>query len=352
MTINEFHIDFNQSYNQVASNKSLKFLPEEIDWMLNKGQDRFIKLKMKPKIDERGRPSGGFEVSQLDADAIRTLIVSSYDLVPYIDQDNRRYRCFLPPDYSYLLSDWSYTTLLCGKIPKVTTETMFITALRQDQSTLLVPKYYGNMQVQLGGKVVTIPNDLPYGNKYSGFDSLTDVSFIRPFISLAGQWYWERFDGNYYPSYYINATTSPQGSLPPFIQVDGVTTMNTKTKSYSVTRHSDIGSYYDNRLSATDNISGMNSTEFIKASYYSPISELSNGILYVYFDSSYTVSNVGISYIRKPQPISLYLNTDCELPEEFHRTIVDLAVEYAKGRVENFQGYQQTKADNDNRVVI
>lgn len=352
MTVHDQHIEFNQSLQQVAANKTLKYLPQEVDWILNKMQDRFIQLRMKPKVSERGIPTGGFEVSQLDSDAIRTIIVSSYDLTPYIDQDGRRYRCFLPPDYSYLLSDWSYTTPTCGTSPTVKTNTMYITALRQDQSIKTAPQYYTNLQIQLGPNLVTIPSDLPYGNKYNGYEAIRDIDFIRKYISLKGQWYWERFDNLYYPNYYIFPTTNPQSSLPPFISIDGNTTMVTKISSYALSTHPNTGAYYDNRLSATSNISGMVSTPFIKSSYYSPISELSNGILYVYNDNSFTISNVGIAYVRKPQPISLYLGTNCELPEEFHQNICDLAVEYVKGRLNDLPGYQQTKADNDTRVMI
>jgi hypothetical protein len=353
MTVQEMHIDFEQGSQQIASNRTFKYEEPEIDWILNKAMDRFIKLKLKPKMDERGIPTGGFEVSQLDADAIRSIIVSSYDLVPYIDQDNRRYRCFLPPDYSYLLSDWSYTTLLCqGDVPKIIQEQMYILALRQDNSTKATPRFYESVQVQLGNQTISIPADLPYGASYSGYEAVENISFLRPYISLKGQWYWERFDNLYYPKYYIFPTTNPQQNLTPYCIVDGVPTAFTKQSGYPVRRHDGTGKYYDNRLSATDNISGMNSTEYIKSSHYSPISELSNGLLYIYNDDSFIVSSVGISYVRKPQPISLYLNTDCELPEEFHRTIVDLAIEYAKQTLQNLPGYQAKAADNDKRVVI
>lgn len=352
MTCKEMHIEFNQLLQQVAANKTLKYLPEEVDLILNKAQNRFIQSKLKQKTDDKGRPSGGFEVSQLDSDALRTLIVSSYDLVPYIDQDGRRYRCLLPPDYSYLLSDWSYTTLLCDTIPKIITETLYVTAVRQDQSTKTTPKYYANMEVSLYGTIITIPSALPYMNQYQGYDTLDDIQFLTRTIALMGKWYWERFDNLYYPGYYIAVTTSNQVTIIPYISVDGIVTTPVKTSFYQVKRHDGTGDYYDNRLSATDNISGMNSTEFIKSSYYSPISELSNGILYVYYDSSFIVSSVGISYIRKPQPISLYLNTNCEIPEEFHHNIIDLAVEETKGTLGDIQGWQQKVADNNSRVVL
>lgn len=352
MTNLEMHIEFNRATQQVAANKTLKWLPEEVDWMLNKGLNRFIQSKIRPKLDEKGRPTNGFEVSQIDADAIRSLIVSSRDLVPYVDQDNRRYRCFLPNDYWFLLSDWSYTKLLCnGTKPTVATDTLYITALRQDQSILQTPKFYANIQVQLGGNLVSIPGDLPYLNSYKGYDAIEDISFIIPYIYLKGQWYWEKFDIYNYPGYYISVTNSPQISNT-LVTVDGNTTQIIKTAKYTLNKHTDAGNYYDDRLTASDNISGLNSTEFLKSSYYSPISELGDGILYVYNNESFIVSNVGISYIRKPQPISLYLNTKCEIPETFHWNIVDLAVEEAKATLENPQGYQLRVSDNDRRVVL
>jgi len=350
----EMHIDFDLKYNQVAAGKTLKFQEPEIDWFLTVAQNRFIQSKLKPRMDKDGSVTGGFEVSQIDADAIRTIIVSSYDLVPYIDQDGRRYRCFLPPDYSYLLSDWSYTTLICegDPTPTVVTETMYVTGLRQEKSPSSQPPYYKNLQIQLGPGLVSIPADLPYHQEYVGVDAQKDIAFLQPWIAKQGKWYWEEFDDLVWPYFYISATTNPQTSLPPYITVDGTTTSVLKTKQYSVSRHTGTGKYYDNRLSATDNISGMNSTEFIKSSHYSPISELSKGILYVYNDKNFIVSSVGISYVRKPQPISVALDTRCELPAEFHPNVVDLAVEMVKVAVENPQGYQLKLADNDKRVVL
>lgn len=354
MTIQEMHIEFDQGSQQVAANKTLKLLPPEKDWILNRAQDRFIKSKLKAKLDERGRPTGGFEIQQLDADALRTIIVSSYDLVPYIDQDGRRYKCFLPPDYSYLLSDWSYTKKLCnGESPTVLTGALYVTAIRQEKSPLSIPPFYNEVEVFLHGKTVSIPNDLPYWNQFNGYDAVEDISFLRPYISLQGKWYWERFDNLYFPSYYIAVSNDSQTLLNPYVKVDGaVYNDKIKLSNYFTKQHLANGQYYDNRLSATDNISGMNSTEFIKSSFYSPISELSNGILYVYFDKSFIVSSVGISYVRKPQPMSLYLGCDCELPEEFHREVCALAIENFKGDLADYPGYQQKVADNNLRVNL
>lgn len=355
MTCRELHIGVEQGLQQVAANTTRKFLDDEIDWILNKIQNRFIQSKLKPSVDIKGNPTGGFEVSQLDADAIRTVIVTSYSMVPYVD-DGRRYKCFLPPDYSYLLSDWSYTKLLCGTdAPVEKASRLYITGLRQEHSIASAAPFYATVKVELGSTTQDLPTDLPYGQTYVGYKDKNDISFLIPYIARIGNYYWERFNTLNYPGYYINVSDRDNGTSPnvtPKITVDTNVTQATKLSTLDLVQHTNPGDYYDNRLSATSKISGMNSTEFIKTSYYSPISELSNGILYIYKDKNFTVSEVGISYIRKPLPISLPLNLSSELPEEFHQALIDLCVEHIKGVLENKEGYAITKDENASRVVL
>jgi len=351
MTVNEMHIELRQSANQIGANKSRKYEPEELDWILNKMYNRFIQSKLKPKKDG----SGGFELDQISADQIRTLIVPSYDLVPYVD-DSRRYQCFLPADYAYLLSDWSATTLLCtGDTITETAENLYITAIRQDYSTGASPSgFYRTLKVLFPDATVEIPTDLPYGNNYQGYTKKTDISFLIPWIRAKGQYYWERFADLFYPGYYIHTSLTPVASPIPTIgiTIDGITYHTYQYVIKNLVKHTGTGQIRDNRLTASNKISGLNSTPFWKSSHYSPVSELGNGILYIYRDNSFTVNGVSISYIRKPVPISLSLNTNCELPEEFHQTICDLATQYMAGRLKDGDAYQLDKDDNDTRVVL
>lgn len=356
MTPKQMHIEVQQGLQQVAANKTLKYLPEELDLILNKMQMRVIQSQLTQKTDPRGKPTGGFEVSQIGADMVRPLIVTSFDMVPYI-KDDRLYQCYLPSDYAFLLSDWSYTRLICdGDAPAVITpDTLYLTRLRQDASPKLTSPYYTPpFKTTIGGKTVELPLDLTFINNYTGTVKKEQIDELVSFIALRGGWYWERFGSNVYPGYYINVamTSANQNGISI---IDGAAFQNYITSTIPVTSHRTMqgtSKYYDNRLVASDNISGLNSTEYYKSSYYSPISELSAGILYLYRGKNFIVSNVGITYIRKPQPISISLNTKSELPEEFHYQICDLAVEYIKGTLENFPGWQQKVSDNDKRVTI
>lgn len=81
-----------------------------------------------------------------------------------------------------------------------------------------------------------------------------------------------------------------------------------------------------------------------KPSPKSPLSDLSQGKIYVYVPDSATVSSILIDYLRKPKPIALKTETvtmlvngqdtevtfqaqECELPEHTHDHITELAVE-------------------------
>lgn len=356
MTPLQMHIEVRQGLQQVAANKTLKYLPQELDLILNKMMSRFIQMQLTPKKDPRGMPTGGFEVSQIGADIVRPLVVPFYDMVPYI-QDDRAYKCYLPPDYAFLLSDYSYTRMICGTDkPTITPDTLYLTRLQQNLSIKSASPYYvTGFKTTIGGRTVEIPADLMADNGWQGLVKKEQIYELVQFIALRGKWYWERFGGNTYPGFYINVDTASASQVGAMSIIDGATAQIVTTSTIPVTSHRTLledSKYYDNRLIASDNISGLNSTEYYRSSFYSPISELSQGLLYIYRAKNFTVSKVGISYIRKHEPISISLNTKCELPEEFHSTVCDLAIEYIQGKLGNIQGYQQTKADIDSRVTL
>lgn len=358
MTISDMHIEVQFQVQKLGSNRVRKYQTEEIDSVLNKMQNRFIqsKLKLRPE-------TGGFELSQIDADSIRTLIVPSYEITPYID-DNTRYKCILPHDYSYLLSDWSYTVQQCDRDangnlvpPQTLTQSVHIKAIRQNYTEKSSAPFYETLIVNLGNRTTTVKlqdqdSDLPYGNTYTGLLRKPEVlSTLVPFIALSGGYFWEKFDNNKYPGYYIDVNINDTAS--PSMIIDGTSyTTDIKESVDDYQYHTGQGRYYDNRLTASNRISGLNSTIFYKSSYYSPVSELGNNILYVYRDESFTVTKVGISYIRKPLPISLPLNLSSELPEEFHQNLCDLAAEYILSTLVDEKGKAMKVDDNNRRVVL
>lgn len=85
---------------------------------------------------------------------------------------------------------------------------------------------------------------------------------------------------------------------------------------------------------------------------------LANDKLVLYADSTFKIESVAPSYIKYPAKVSLggyedingvtSVLTDCDLPENTHNKIIDLAIMIAQGTLENQMGYQVAQ----NKVVI
>jgi hypothetical protein len=341
------HIELDQSTQLVAANRTRKWFPEEKDWVLNKVMNRFIESSLIRKPDG----SGGFELDQSKVDGIKNLIRSKQPLIAWIDSPDR-YKAYLPADYLHLLSDSSFTQANCGAPdPSTTTVTHYITRLLSSKSAKPGPSYYQTLDLVMGGKTVKIPADLPYNNEYVGYPEKNDISFLVPYLLSKTGLYWERFGDVYHPGQFIAVSQSPIAA--PTLKIDGTTFNSVTASSFTLTRHEDVSSKMrNNRLTASNLVPAMRSTSFFKSSSISPISELENNILWIYRDKSFTVSRIEVSYIRRPQPISLSLGTDCELGETVHQKICDLAVEYLQSRNKDVKGVQMSEADISKRIIL
>jgi len=350
MTTRDMHIELDQSTQVVAANRTRKWYPEEKDWVLNKIQEQFIRSKLRPLKDREGKLTGGFELDQAGTDDIRMLLSINVPLKAYI-QDNERYKCYLPADYAYLVGDGSRTSLLCGAAPAVSNETLYISFLQQQRSALSSGPYYATESISMPNTTLTLPNDMPYGNTYTGYADKNDIDFLVPWILWKGGWRWERFDNFYKPSSYIWVQSS-NPSIPAII-VDGNAATVESTSTMAMSYHTASGSkLVNNRLSSSDTIRSLRQASFYKTAAYSPLSELEKDILWVYRDDNFIVSAVEISYIRKPRPIDISLNSNCELAEGTHRIICDLAAEYLQGRAKDLQGREVSEAQLTKRIVL
>ena len=346
------HIEVNQSLQKVAANRTREYFSDEIDWVLNKMQDRFIQLKMRPKKEGRG-----YTMEEVDLDSVRSLIVSQKSLPAYID-NTRRYKCYLPPDYAYLVSDASYVSELCKVTASEVVSKFYITWLKQVKTTKVNPKFYESIEISANATTLKIPLDLPYYNEYVGYNAKKDIAFIVPWIVnyfqsqgtlISG---FETYGDLYKPAHYffISPDAQPTASLKMDGNINTVLVQELKNLKQHETLKTE--QRIDNRLESSENVDMLLSTSFYGPNKRSPVSELSKNILYVYRDDSYTVNRCEITYVRKPRILSLLLGSDCEIAPEFHQTICDMAVEYIKGRLENTQGQQLTERDNELRVII
>lgn len=355
MNIREMHIELNQSLQKVAANKTRKYLSEELDWVLNKIQNRFIQSKLKPK------KGGAFTVEQIELDAIRPLLTQK-KLPAYIDPNfTNRYEVYLPTDYAYLISDSSYVSDMCGmqSAPVELTKQLFITWLKQVYTTKPSSPFYETVLLNIDiTNTISIPGGLPYTNTYTGFSRKEDISFLTSWIVNQGNTFnsiqcgFERYGKRYKPQHYVLVSQDHQ--IQATLEYDGTPVTAVSTETLNVKQHQSLTNenITSNRLETSEIIPQILDVAFYKPSVRSPVSELIGNVLYIYRDDNFTVNSSLITYVRKPQPVSLALGSDCELAPEFHQTICDLAVEYIKNRLENAQGYQIVERDNEQRVIL
>jgi len=326
MNILEMQLEFRQATQNISASTRRKALPQEIDWLLNKNQQRFIQSKIRTKKDG----SGGFQLDQLNADAIRPLLTTA-DLQAVYNPDENTYECELPGDYSYLVSDDSRVTNLCGTSYSPATVTENILAISLPDSSASSSPYYSSISITIGSNTYTLASWVSgQVASYTGLASKQEKYTIRDFIfwhlTKAGyKVYWEKYRNAYKPSSFLIP-----GYTSGSITIDSTVTAGT-TFSISTNQFTNTGdTWRANRLSPGDQVSTMMDTAFVTTSYQSPISELWGNKLIVHGDESFIISKARIDYVRKSRKMCLVLGEDCELPEEFHETICDLAVEYFK----------------------
>lgn len=341
MYVKEQHIEVNQSVQKIAANRTRKLLDAEVDWLLNKHMGRFIESRVTPKKDG----SGGFEIKAFDIDAIRPLLMTGVEIPAYI-ADPRRVKAILPGDYSYLISDESTIKRtqvdLSGTIaaPAKATLQKNLLLIPVFPSALGTGPYYANIQVYINSGLVFDMQQYTQARNtvFSGFDSKDEVFFVSSLLlgTLAAKgWkvHWERFAERFYPkTLVVDLGPLTQTSS---ITIDGVTRQAATDTYYAseLDYYQQLGEDQSNRLTASNIIQNIREVAFYKSQPESPISELAGQLLYTYTNTSFIVTSTRISYVRKPQRISLSLGTDCELAPEYHQLICDLVAEYFKAMI-------------------
>jgi len=329
MNIKEMHVEVHQATQNIAAAVKRKLLPDELDWLLNKGLERFIQSKVKTKKDG----SGGYEIDQVDVDAIRTLMVTT-ELIAAVDADNR-YMAQLPGDYAYLISDGSRTLNLCGTAPTgLVSNSSNILKLKLSKSTKVGTPWFGVLNVTVGADTIEMVAKIAdEGIAYTGLpgNGSVELGLVRDVLMwnirniLGYKVYWERYKNIYAPNTFLIP-----GEAAGELVIDATTIPGTVVTEQITQYSTTTGKFYANRLMPSNKISPLLRTAFYQPSYLSPISELEGNQLIIYADSSFIVNRVAISYVKKPRRLSLVMGQSCDLAPEFHNAVCDLTVEYFK----------------------
>jgi len=315
MDVRQQIVEVQQQLQKQGAQRTRKFLDEEIVWVLNKAQLKFRDSKLRKKVDN----SGAYEIDQRHTDALRVWTVQNKELVTYAPTSFES-RGILPSDYAYLLSDSSAVVTNCqnSNFNLATDNTYNLTKVLFGNTGLNASPFYTNFKITTQDGLVI---DLAAGVKVKSEKSdLKDLSIVGTNI------YFEQLGDDRASNSFM---TLKAGTSSLVLEYEGGsyngTTVTKQLRQYTSAASNIFPSV--NRLTNHSMLADVRSTDYYKTKDSSPISTLSGGTLSVFNDENFIVKTIYIDYIRKPRKISLSLSQNCELPDEFHQDVCDLAVE-------------------------
>lgn len=382
MTVLEMHHAVEQGLQKVASNSFDTFLPEEIDFALNKMQERFVKQRFFFASDPKRQ---GLHGSQKRVDDLRVLTVLDYLDTVVTPNPARNYEDFdLPTDYMFLInsrvnilyddckidpelvsngtfsttSDWtlgdgtddrwaisnsqlqhsagsgsSYQEAASQVLEEVRTgETYLITFILQRPGSSA--GYNGNFTVSLGSPITGgINTSLTFDYNAAAVAAGSATIYQSTSLDSSGN--------NTIEKQIELQALSDQAAITftPSQDFDGV------LKNVSVKRIKEIGL----RIVEPDDAYNILGNPFATATDQSAFGIVNGTNIKVFRNTknnkSYLLKSLRADYIRTPVEISLSSNVDCELADHTHQEIVDLTVKHLLEATES-QRYQTNTVES------
>lgn len=332
MTVQELHIDVRNQLQRLSANRNRKLDDDQIDWLLNQMQTTMIESSV---VSVPG--SSRVSIKKDKYNILAGLLVPRKIIPAYWQTD--RYISPLPYDYIYMVDDASNISQLCtGDIKTINYQVLNITRIQFPFSTNSTD-FYKTVEFSYNNEVIFKLTDL-LASRQKSWDGLPEKEmhfYIKDLLinqlALKGMnVYWEQFENYQYPYHlvFVSPTAPTQMSLNVDGAVYGPTTVQMTTEVHSNNRKSVLA---PNTLLNSDKINATLNTPYFKTSYISPVSEEIPGALCTYADSSFIVYSSTINYIRKPQPISLSLGSDCEFSPIVHQDLCNKTAELALNRI-------------------
>jgi hypothetical protein len=80
-----------------------------------------------------------------------------------------------------------------------------------------------------------------------------------------------------------------------------------------------------NKFAQQDDIFRLLDDPFNATTHTSPLTTIRGNFIDIYTNAIFITSSAKITYLRKPQPISLSLGYNCELPDHTHEEVIAMA---------------------------
>lgn len=355
MLVKEMHIEFGLGLQKLNALSRRKFYGEEIDVLLNRAVEQFTRDSIRMEEDEHG-----FESREIDVDRIRPLITKVQLPAEFQEAttDYREYLVHLPSDYAYLVGDNWYQAENCSSKLTTTAVPRYYYRIPVIGTATLTPPYYAIANLKIATDAyVNLVTDTQQGTGadiYTGYASKEKFPVVRLMqevfsqkkrnaafsagATLAGGniihgLYYERYGTLNFPGEFI-VVTSATGTN--HIVLDGVDTSIASSVSIPYNQQSSTDTYgiVTSRLVRSSKVDNILHTKYYMPLEDSPVSVIESNLVRLFSHTNRIVNRSSITYIRQPQKIDLLLQRNCELAPEFHRKVVDLAIDYAAGHIE------------------
>lgn len=332
MTIKEKHIQVEQGIQHIAANKSRGLYPEEIDIIINKMINRYVISRLRPK------PDGSFEMDQLAAEQLKTLLVRK-SLSAEINGTD--YISLLPSDLGWFISSGAdIVNTVCAPAPIQQRQgTIFIHKLVLPTSAKSTGPYYETASISgpVGGATLA-EIAAAQGVTWAGVPAKEQKFSVYPFLV-------QQLRLN--SSYQVYVNRSPYGSLATDGQytlyiispgndvisavVDGGSAVNSTVTGRAYKVHTNTPTAkVPIRLKHSVDAFKMTADPYYGPTVHSPTAQIRGNLLHIDGSSSYIVIQSDVIYLKKPRLVSLSLGLNSDLPEDFHGEIVDSAITYIK----------------------
>ena len=372
MTVQEMHHAVEQGLQKVASNSFDTFLPEELDFALNKMQERFVKQRFWSLSDPKQQ---GLHGAQKRVDDLRILTVLDYSddvVTPNLYADHEDFD--LPTDYMFLIN--ARVEILyddCQIDPELITNGSFSTATNwilgdgTDDKWTIASGYVAHTSGSGAAFTEVLHQSVRVkkGNKYlisiivegaTGGTSASTGSFT---VSLGNA----ATPGVGNTSFTFDYLAPPTPDNRTIYQTTHATTAKqfelhalADNVSLEFTPSADFNGRIDNisvkrikeiplRIIEPDDAYNILGNPFATSTASSAIGIINNTEIKVFNNESYLLKGLNVDYIRTPVEISLSSGVDCELADHTHQEIVDLTVKHLLEATES-QRYQTNIAES------
>lgn len=367
----ELHKEVFQGLQTVDAFTQDMFLPEEVDFHLNKQMDSLVA----ELLDE------GFADRQLRLDYIQDLVVKNRKLPVFISPTSFYYEdgavnAYMPGDYRYLLTRRA-------KVRETTDCSKFIETMQESKQTfhfipltteVVTAPFYSKVDLVMmpvsGGDVVIASVSMPVQEKEDTYLIVKNLLFQANKISATVNFYFEKYSnalkqGEIKLGQFIvhdDSIDTPTTVLGYKILVYPVDTEATPIVTASTFINQDIKTWDlenpptnlgTSKWSPLNLLDNKEYYERQKNPFFTPKSSephlvLADDLLFAYYGKTFLIEELVIDYIREPQPISLAEGQGCELAEDAARLIANRTIEYFKLAIEN-PNYREVLAHNEIR---